>query len=489
MLSASTSNIPNLPNFQQNVGRNFVRGNSYSLSPMHERYRIFKETYNSVREDIKEHIRLTKDTLFTKMLYAMYNKSYTLELKNWGDKNPNLLPSLSLNNPDNAKNVGVQANSTVYRCILALSKVDLGEGRGMLLKKQNHGKYKDYTIFINPYILTGQIVENWGTNQEKKWKKSSENQPKNETPPSALVANCNLPFITGTILKDNTTTSVCGKADNLAVAQEQETGTKEESLNHVTNPYFKAYLIAQSEKNTQAGASGSVDSSSARSEQIKGNYFGAVTSTKINQVEPKAVENVNNSVDNTQNTHISSLVRQKSFELTYDFYDYAMPILYPRHKNSCKSQKKKIQINMWHYWFRPFVENKACTIDFLYKLSEELKEMIVMTQLELDKNPNSFVHANPAVFFDANFEHGLARACKKYRENKLNQDMSKLRKAQKSLRKGIRPRGVKNINSMLELVAYWKNHLEKCTTNKALIMKSLNLFLLNPKNISKDDLK
>lgn len=493
----SVANIAQLPNMSLGNNKSFKRaGNSYSLSPMHERYRIFKETYNASREDLKEYIRLSKDAVFNKVLYAYYNKFYTLELKNWGDKNPELLPVLNLNNPDIAQLIGVEAKSTVYRALTFLAKVDLGEGRGSLLKKKTHGVKQDYTIFINPWILTGQIIENWGTNAEKKWQKNQKNEQKNQTPPPPLSANCNLPFITGTIVNNRTTTSVCGKADNFSSVQEQETGTKQESYLQVKNPYLKAYLMAQDNKNTQTGAVGSNKLKSSHSEQIN----DISKQTPVNTTQPiphknpktepyKSPKNVDKSVDNpTKNPNLNP-VKQKSFELTYHLYDYAMPILYPKHRNSCKQQQKKILTTMWTCWFKPFAENKACTIDFLYKLLDELKEMVVMTQLELDKNPHSFIHANPAVFFDSSFQHGLARAAKKYRENKLNKDMAILRKAQKSLRKGIIPRGIKNIHSMIDLVAYWKNHIDKCTINKALIMKSLNIFLTNPKNLSPNGLK
>lgn len=493
----SVANIAQLPNMSRGNNKSFKRaGNSYSLSPMHERYRIFKETYNASREDLKEYIRLSKDTVFNKVLYAYYNKFYTLELKNWGDKNPEFLPVLNLNNPDIAQLVGVEAKSTVYRALTFLTKVDLGEGRGRLLKKKTHGVKQDYTIFINPWILTGQVIENWGTSSEKKWQKIEKNEAKNQKPPLALSANCNLPFITGTIVNNKTTTSECGKADNFSSVQEQETGTKQESYVQVKNPYLKAYLMAQDNKNTQTGACGSNGSKSSHSEPI--NDVSKQTPSNIKEINPKqnpnieantGSKNVDKYADNTINTPQKVTVRQKSFELTYDFYDYAMPILYPKHRNSCKQQQKKILTTMWTCWFKPFAENQACTIDFLYKLLDELKEMVVMTQLELDKNPHSFVHANPAVFFDSSFQHGLARAAKKYRENKLNKDMAILRKAQKSLRKGIIPRGIKNIHSMIDLVAYWKNHIEKCTVNKALIMKSLNIFLTNPKNLAPNGLK
>ncbi|MBB6003897.1 hypothetical protein [Arcicella rosea] len=460
-------------------------GNSFSLSPMHERYRVFKETYNNSREDLKSKIRLTRDNVANRILYAFYNKFYTLELKRWGDKNPELLPNLYLNNLDLIERVGVEAKSTAWRAMSFLCKVDLGEGRGVLMRKIFHGFYQDYTILINPWILTGQIIENWGTETEKKWQKPQNLENQNQSPLLPLVANCNPPFIKGTMLKHNTTTSPCGKADNFTVIQEQETGTNEESQPANINPYLKRYLEGQQAQNNTQTAGGVENDISPRSEQIKGKYFGKPSSTEKVQSSENTAQNVDNAVEKPKNGEI----RAKSLELTVELYRYAMPILYPKHRESCKTQQKLILNTIWLNWFQPYVQNPNCTTLFLDKLFEDLKELVVMTREELDNKPDSYIHANPAVFFDRTFAHGLFRAYDRFRKNKLNKDRKVLRAAEKSVKTGKVPRNIKNIHSMIDLIAYWKANIERCTVNKQMILKAFNLFLTNPKNLSKNGLK
>lgn len=194
-------------------------------------------------------------------------------------------------------------------------------------------------------------------------------------------------------------------------------------------------------------------------------------------------------MDNSVEKLKTDEIRAKSVELTVELYRYAMPILYPRHRESCKTQQKLILNTIWIHWFQPYVKNKNCTLEFLEKMFEDLKELVVMTREELDNKPDSYVHANPAVFFDITFAHGLFRAYDRFRKNKLNKDRKILRAAEKSVRTGKVPRNIKNIHSMIDLIAYWKAHIERCTVNKQMILKAFNLFLTNPKNLSMNGLK
>ncbi len=445
-----------------------TKGNSFSLSPIHERYRVFKEAYNESRSDVKQKIRLTRDSVVNKLLYAYYNQFYTLEIKHWEDKNPELLPALKLNNVDLAKKVGVEAKSTAWRALSFLCNIDLGEGRGLFMKKIFRGFYQDYTLLINPWILTGQKIENWGTMEEKKWQKTTSAKPVEVLHEKSLVANCNLPFN----LKNRTNTYPCGKVETVQPEQEQGTGTKGDS--EMLNPYLKNYMDKL--KGNKTILWGGENTTNTRAEKIKNNHFGG---------EKEKAMAVDKPVEKPQ----SSPLRQLSFRLTRDFYDFAIPILYPKHIHTCKKQKKTILETIWLDWFKKYVVHPDCSEQYLEKYFEFLKELIVITQQELDKKPDSYVHGNPAIFFSREFPHGLVRAEKTAKKKRYNKDITILKKAQKSISTGKIPKAIKNIHSLIDLVAYWKYHIQQCTTNQAMITKAFNQFLAQPKNLPKNALK
>lgn len=454
-----------------------TKGNSFSLSPIHERYRVFKEAYNESRSDVKQKIRLTRDSVVNKLLYAYYNQFYTLEIKHWEDKNPELLPALKLNNVDLAKKVGVEAKSTAWRALDFLCKIDLGEGRGLFMKKIFRGFYQDYSLLINPWILTGQKIENWGTTEEKKWQKTSPIKPVEVLHEKPLVANCNLPFN----LKNKTNTYPCGKVETVQPEQEQGTGTKGDSI----NPYLKARMSGIQRLQITEWAAGDQNISSARAEQIKKNLLGVGNAKEQGKERLKE----GNTVDKPMEKPHSSPLRQLSFQLTRDFYDFAIPILYPKHIHTCKKQKKTILKTIWLDWFKKYVVHPDCSEQYLEKYFEFLKELIVITQQELDKKPDSYVHGNPAIFFSREFQHGLVRAETMAKKKRYNKDISLLKKAQKSISTGKIPKTIKNIHSLIDLVAYWKYHIQQCTTNQAIVMKAFNQFLAQPKNLPKNALK
>ena len=142
---------------------------SFSRSPLHTRFLDFVDKYNSENEKLCDKIRCSKLTTAKVLLFAYYNKNFNAEIKNWEGKNPAFLPALSFNNVETIERIGMEARSTAWRSISFLCKLDLGENKGVFMKKKFCGFCQDYLLHFNPFIVTGQIVENWGTPKQGVW--------------------------------------------------------------------------------------------------------------------------------------------------------------------------------------------------------------------------------------------------------------------------------------------------------------------------------
>ena len=474
---------------------------SFSRSPLHTRFLDFVDKYNSENEKLCDKIRCSKLTTAKVLLFAYYNKNFSTEIRNWEGKNPAFLPALSFNNVETIERIGMEARSTAWRSISFLCKLDLGENKGVFMKKKFCGFCQDYLLHFNPFIVTGQIVENWGTPKQGAWISRITSRPHGvdkskklskmskfspiETPTAidkpSLVANCNPPIMARTDI-DNiniTTTKVCGKVENvLSDEQEQQTGTEVGSI--ALNPLLAKYLAQKGYHITQTGGAAQ-NVSETNGNQRRAKFYGK-----------SSVENQKNVSVSSPATGINDYQTElvnHSRSLTIEFLKYSMPLLYPNFKFHSKKQQSELLRLIWISWFGDYVNHPKCTTTFLDKHLENLKEAVITSLQEVASRNGAYISANPMKFFDKNFPHGLKRATEQWTQRHLNKDKAILLKAKRSISSGKMPKAIKNLSSMMDLVAYWRQHIERVCYQPQLISTALNQFLMNPQNLAKNGTK
>lgn len=470
---------------------------SFSRSPLHTRFLDFVDRYNSENEKLCDKIRCSRLSTAKVLLFAYYNKNFNSEIRYWEGKNPAFLPALSFNNVETIERIGMEARSTAWRSITFLCQLDLGEGRGVFMKKKFCGFCQDYLLHFNPFIVTGQIVENWGTQVQKAWVSTDtfphegvdRTKSQTETPKFApsgmltgtlnlpLVANCNPPIITGTDNNiNNTTTKVCGKVEKPSSdEQEQQTGTEVGSI--ALNPLLAKYLVQQGYDITQlGGAAQNADGSQRRAKFYNEKVVEKQTDTPL-------------SVSPIEKNDAQIELMNHSRTLTINFLKYSMPLLYPNFKFHSKKQQTELLRLIWLSWFGDYVNHPKCTVDFLDKHLENLKEAVITSLQEVAARPGAYITANPMKFFDKSFKHGLKRATEQWTQRHLNKDKAVLLKAKRSISSGKMPKAIKNLSSMMDLVAYWRQHIERVCFQPRLITTAFNQFLTNPQNLAKNGTK
>lgn len=485
-----------------------ARGQStFNRSPLHLRFSEFSDGYNETQEHLRDKIRCSKLHTAKIILYAYYNKNYNAEIKNWNDQNPAFLPALAFNNVETIERLGMEVTSTAWRAMTFLCKLNLGENRGLFMKKKFCGFCQDYLIHVNPYILTGQIVENWGLKDEKSWvapksdklstkispsfKIWGEGQPKKSKKQNfeavengfnlPLVANCNPPTIAGTDNNiKNTTTKVCGLVDNVqSDEQEQLTGTEVGSIG--INPLLKKYLEQTSRTFTQPGAAAVISTQTATGEAKRAKFYGV--SSPQNRAN---VHNESSTIGKNEPQKPENTVRTHALSLVLEFYKYSMPLLFPNFKVHNLQQQKDILNMIWRNWYKDYALNPNCTIEIIDRVHEELKEAVIISLQEVATKKGAYICANPLKFFDLNFKAGLYRAAQQWKKTRLNKDRAVLLKAKRSISSGKIPRNIKNIVSLMDLVAYWRQHFERVCFTPKIIQNDFSHFLTNPKNHPKN---
>ena len=468
---------------------------SFSRSPLHTRFLDFVDSYNSENEKLCDKIRCSRLSTAKVLLFAYYNKNFNSEIRYWEGKNPAFLPALSFNNVETIERIGMEARSTAWRSITFLCKLDLGESKGVFMKKKFCGFCQDYLLHFNPFIVTGQIVENWGRETQKEWVLTDTfphqgvdmGKNQTETPkfsPSGmltntfnlpLVANCNPPIMAGTDIDNinNTTTKVCGKVEKPSSdEQEQQTGTEVGSIG--LNPVLAKYLVQRGYDITQLGGAAQ-NAQNADGSQRRAKFY--------NQ---KVVENQTDaslSASPIGKNDVQIELMNHSRTLTINFLKYAMPLLYPNFRFHSKKQQTDLLKLIWISWFGDYVNHPKCTIGFLDRHLENLKEAVITSLQEVATRPGAYITANPMKFFDKSFKHGLKRATEQWTQRHLNKDKAVLLKAKRSISSGKMPQNIKNLSSMMDLVAYWRQHIERVCYQPQLITTAFNQFLMNPQNL------
>ena len=484
-----------------------ARGQStFNRSPLHLRFSEFADGFNENQEFLGDKIRCSKLETAKIILYAYYNKNFNSEIKRWNDKNPAFLPALSFNNVETIERLGLEVTSTAWRAMTFLCKLNLGENRGVFIKKKFCGFCQDYLIHVNPYILTGQIVENWGLKDEKAWiapkveklstkistsfKIWGEGKPKAipasnfQTPENEnsllLVANCNPPTISGTFInKYNTTTRVCEQVEKpLVYEQEQQTGT--EVGNIPTNSLLRRYLGLPLATITQAVAVDVVPQEITSATARKDKFYGVSAQNR------PSVHNESSANDALKPKTVHNEVMTHALENVLNFYKYSMPLLFPNFKVHNLQQQKDILNTIWKNWYKTYALNPDCTIEVIDRIHEELKEAVLISLQEVATKKGAYICANPLKFFDLTFKFGLYRAAQQWKGARLNKDRTALLKAKRSISSGKIPRNIKNIVSLMDLVAYWRQHLDRVCFSPTIIQNDFSFFLTNPKNHPKN---
>lgn len=262
---------------------------------------------------------------------------------------PEFLPSLFTNNVELSERTLREDRATSYRNVTWLTKLDLGDDLGMFITKEFHGRLADYQIRINPFILCGKVVPNWGKLTEKLENQDpiAKNQKALEIAlDSTVVAKCNLPTFTKTNYVYNTTTNPCGKVENVSSTQNQQLKhyTKTKRGNSTVFEQNDNSLSSQT-KTIKEGGGGGLDFDSKSSTSPALNLKMEVQKGH-NRTD---IQNAN-TVENVENVKFEAVERYTR-GLVANFFHFASQTLYPTYIFSVK-ERNRIETIIYDSWYR-----------------------------------------------------------------------------------------------------------------------------------------
>lgn len=446
-------------------------------NPVLFRFNQFVDHYNENFPDLTEKVRMGKKETAIAILLAYWNKNKEDISKYYNDIE--FLPSLFTNNVELSERTLREDKSTSYRNVTWLLKLDLGDELGMFMTKQFHGRLADYQIRINPFILCGKVVPNWGKATEK-----LENQDLNEKNQKALeialnssvVAKCNLPTFSKTNYVYNTTTNPCGKVENISSTQNQRQKhwAKAKGGNPVL-PEPNDNSLSTSTKTIKGGGGGGL------------HFELKSTTSPITNLKTEAQKGHNrtdiqnaNTVENLENVKFEA-VEHYTRGLVANFFHFASQTLYPSYIFSIK-ERNRIETIIYDSWYKKGVTANTPK-NALDAHQETMFELVTIALQEVSFKQWAYIHPDAKMFFSHKFKHGLVRASDKFKQRKINRDTKMIAQAQKSVKMMLIPRGVKTVHTLPQLVRYWQHRLETTTYNPKICLNTFNNFLTNPKNL------
>jgi hypothetical protein len=452
-------------------------------NPILYRFNQFTDYYNENSPDLTDKIRIGKKETATAILLAYWNKNKE-EMAKCQDV-PEFLPSLFTNNVELSERTLREDKSTSYRNVTWLLKLDLGDDLGMFMTKEFHGRLADYQIRINPFILCGKVVPNWGKASEK-----LENQDpiiKNQKAVeialnSTVVAKCNLPTFTKTNYVNNTTTNPCGKVENISSTQKQQQKhfTKTKGGNS-TLPEPNDNSLSTPTKTIKGGGGGGLhfESKSTTSPALN-------LKTKVQKGHNRTDIQDVNTAENLENVKFEAVERYTR-GLVANFFHFASQTLYPTYIFSVK-ERNRIETIIYDSWYKKGVTANTSK-NALDSHQETMFELVTIALQEVSLKQWSYIHPDAKMFFSHKFKHGLVRASDKFTQRKINRDTKLIAQAQKSVKMMLIPRGVKTVHTLPQLVRYWQHRLETTTYNPRICLNTFNNFLTNPKNLYNEVLR
>ena len=448
----------------------------YRLNQFIDHHNQSYNSDNSMKKELGKKIRCGKKGTATVLFLSYFNKNKE-ELLNWGDKDTDFLPSVFTNNVEISERLTIEDTTTAWRNVEWLCALDLPDGLGKFMTKEFHGRKSDYQIRINPFFLCGKVVLNWGKacKNLEKVEQSPENEIALETAlNSPLIAKCNPPTFSKTIIDYKTTTTACGKVENITSTQKQQTKTKGGSIGLLTSNQTTKSPVSKTIK----GGGGGGDVLAGASVIAPTSWLSGVRGK--GQSETQNQEPVSEEI--TQNVKYQA-IRAYGLDLVTQFFEYSTQTLYPTYRFS-KKETSKIKNIMWNSWYWKGI-HADLSKESLDKHQETMLELVTIALQEVASNQWSYIHADPKKFFSHTFEHGLVRASTRFKQRKINRDTALIITAQKSVKLFKIPRGVKTIHTLPQLIRYWQHRLETTTYDAKTTLKAFNIFLTNPKNLYK----
>lgn len=455
-------------------------------NPILYRFNQFTDYYNAEKSKVNaplgDKIRCGKYRYAVAVLLAYHNENKDTIVQMDG-KHPDYLPSLFTNNVELKERTLIEDKSTSWRCIEWLCDLSVGDGIGKFMTKQFHGRKNDYQIRINPFFTCGKVVLNWGEPTQNLTNEASEeeNEKALETLlKSALIAKCNLPTFSKTDINVyKTTTSTCGKVENISSTQkQQQKHFAKTSGGSLTRFEDKDTSLSTTAKTKAGGAGENSKFQNSSSTMPIGTVYGFAEKGH-NRTDIQGSK----TSEKPKMTRLEQ-VEAYSAQLIDQFFDYSTKLLYPDYRFS-KGETLKIKEIINNSWYKKGVHAQTMRAD-LDKHQEAMFELVTIALQEVENNPQfSYIHANAKVFFDHKFQHGLVRSYQRYKKNKIARDLNLVLTAQKSVKFFKIPRGVKTVHTLPQLITYWQHRLDTQSFNKESTLKSFNIFLTNPKNLTK----